>query len=159
MDDPTKQSQPDDTLKACETQRDEYLAGWKRAAADLINYKKEEYRRVEEVSGYACTKILKDILPVLDSFNLALAAVKGNESAEKGLLMIKGQIDDFLKKQSVERIKASPGDSLDLNLHEPVLEVEATDNPQFSGKILEELSPGYMLNGRVIRAVKVKVAK
>lgn len=142
---------PADPLKACEAQRDEYLAGWKRAAADLANYKKEEGRRLEEFLSYSSGKIIREILPVLDSFSLALEAVKGNESAEKGLLLIKSQLDDFLRRQNVEKIKVSPGDAVDLNIHELVIGDE--------GNIIEELQPGYKLNGKVIRAAKVKIGK
>lgn len=152
MEDKQQQSEPAvDPLKVCESQRDEYLNGWKRAAADLANYKKDEGSRFTDFAGYNSERILREILPVLDSFSLALDSVKGNESAEKGLLMIKSQLEDFLKRQNVERIKVSPGDPVDLNIHELVLGDE--------GNIIEELSPGYKLNGKVIRAVKVKIGK
>lgn len=136
-----------DPLKACEALRDEYLGGWKRAAADLANYKKDEAKRLEEFLLYGTAKIMKEILPVLDSFSLALAS----SPEDKGLLLIRSQLDDFLRKQNMERIKVSPGDAVDLNVHEPVLGEE--------GNIIEELSPGYRHNGRVIRAAKVRIGK
>ena len=126
---------------------DEYLNGWKRAAADLANYKKDEGKRMEEFASYSSMKMLREILPLLDSISLAIAG----SPTDKGLLMIKSQLDDFLRRQNVERIKVSPGDAVDLNIHELVLGDE--------GNIIEELSPGYKMNGRVIRAAKVKIGK
>jgi len=153
--------EPKDDLKQ---QCDEYLNSWKRAAADLINYKKDEGRRMEEFAEYSAMKILKELLPVLDSFAALERVAQGEPRPEtgrelEGLMAIKKQLEDFLKKQNVERIKVSPGDSLDLNVHEPVLEVESADHPELAGKIIEELSPGYKLGSRVIRPVKVKINK
>ena len=128
-------------------ERDEYLNGWKRAAADLANYKKDEGKRFEDYGNYICEKVVKDILPVLDSIQLALLS----SPEDKGLMIIKSQLEDFLKKQNVERIVVSRGDAVDLNIHELVLGEE--------GNIIEELSPGYRLNGKVIRASKVKIGK
>lgn len=160
MDEPQKEEEKKvDPLQACQSQRDEYLNGWKRAAADLANYKKEEGKRFEEFGSFTAAVIIKDILPTLDSFDFAMAAVKGNESAEKGLLLIKGQLEEALKRQGVERIKVTLGDELNLNMHEAVMAVDTPDHPEHSGKIVEELSPGYMLGAKVIRAVKVKVGR
>lgn len=155
MDEP-QQKTSEELLKDCEAQRDEYLNSWKRSVADLINYKKDDSRRLEEFGYYVNNRIMKDLLPVLDSFNLALASEKSKEITDKGLTQIKSQLDDFLRKQNVEKIVVSPGDAVDLNLHEPVVEEESKE---YVGKIIEELSPGYTLNGRVIRAVKVTVGK
>lgn len=156
---PGKEPVASDKLAECEKQRDEYLNGWRRATADLINYKKEEAKRFEEFGSFTVSAVVKELLPILDSFEFALNAVKGNESAEKGLLLIKNQLEEALKRQGVERIATKPGDELNLNIHEAVLAVEVADHPELSGKIVEELSPGYKLNGRTIRAAKVKVGK
>lgn len=137
--------------KKIESERDEYLASWKRAAADLINYKKDEGKRFEEFVEYNTARVIRDLLPALDSFSLAMESVKGNDASEKGLLLIRSQLEDILKKHNAERIPVAVGDTVDLNIHEPVVGDE--------GPIIEELSPGYKLNGRVIRAAKVRVGK
>ena len=150
---------PVDPLKECEAKRDEYLNGWKRAQADFINYKKDEARRFEEFASFSNQTFIKALLPVLDSFELARASVKGNDSAEKGMMMIRSQLENVLKTQGVQRVSVRPGDELDPAFHEAMLTEEVKDTPELRGKILEELAPGYTLNGRVIRAVKVKIAK
>src|SRR4030042_5902152 len=58
-------------LEECEKKKDEYLAGWQRARADFINYRKEEMERIEEILKYAGEEMILKILPLLDNFELA----------------------------------------------------------------------------------------
>jgi molecular chaperone GrpE len=175
MDEPTQQesagadsspSQADDTLallKTCEKQRDEYLNNWKRAAADFINYKKDEAKRFSEFASFAGEDLVKQLLPILDSFNLALLSVDKNTPAYQGMTMIQGQLLEVLKRKGVEKISVARGDVFNPSMHEAMLEVELPDNEpereKLVGKIVEELSAGYRMSGRVIRAAKVKLAK
>ena len=75
---PTPKTEPSDEEKLAETkkQRDEYLAGWQRAKADFLNYKKDEARRFEELIRFANEDILEEFIGVLDRFDLALAALE-----------------------------------------------------------------------------------
>jgi len=61
-----------DDLKMCLKDKEEYLSGWKRAKADLENYKREEASRVEMLVKFANVTLLKDLLAVMDSFDLAI---------------------------------------------------------------------------------------
>lgn len=144
-------------------ERDEYLNGWKRAQADFINYKKEESRRFSELAQYAAADLTREVLPVLDSFELGLGALEKDSPAYKGMLMIRSQLQEVLKKKGVDRIPVARGDDFNPEFHEAMLEEEISpDNPDkdaLAGKILEELVPGYSIKGRVIRAAKVKVGK
>jgi molecular chaperone GrpE len=150
-------------LTKVEAQRDEYLNAWKRAAADFINYKKDEGKRFEQMAAYATADFVKDFLPVLDSFELGMSAVEKDGAAYKGMLMIRGQMQDALRKKGIERIVVKRGDDFNPEFHEAMMEVEIPpndpDREKLSGKILEELVPGYSLNGRTIRATKVKLGK
>jgi molecular chaperone GrpE (heat shock protein) len=65
-------------------ERDEYLDGWRRSKADFINYKKEEAKRIEEVVSFGNISIIKELLAVLDSFDLASGAFTHDEQARKG---------------------------------------------------------------------------
>ena len=58
-------------FEECEKQKNEYLAGWQRARADLLNYKKEEMERIGELVGYATEELILKILPILDNFEIA----------------------------------------------------------------------------------------
>ena len=150
-------------LKKVEAQRDEYLNSWKRSAADFINYKKEEGKRFSELATYAAIDFAKDLLPVLDSFELGINSIDKESPAYKGMLMIRGQLQEALRKKGIERIVVARGDTFNPEFHEAMTEEEmppdSPDKEKLSGKILEELVPGYSMNGRVIRATKVKLAK
>ena len=145
-------------LEECKKQRDEYLAGWQRARADLLNYKKEEMERFEQVLKFAGEEFVLKVLPVLDNFNLIEKKLPEDLMEEeniKGILQLKIQIEDFLKNQGVEEIKC--GEKFDPNFQEAVETIEKEDME--SGTILEEIQKGYTINGRILRPAKVKVIK
>ena len=137
-------------------ERDEYLDGWKRAKADLLNYKKDEAKRFESVLKFSNEQILKDLLIVLDSFDLAIAALGDETKTEKGIFLIRAQFEDVLKRYGLERVSANVGEIFDPALHEAVAAIESA---QESGTITEEVERGYMLGGKIIRPARVKVAK
>ncbi len=140
-------------LEKLQKEKDEYLNGWKRAKADLINYQKDETKRFEEMVNYSREMVIGDVIPVLDSMEFALRAETDND----GLQRIKIQLEDMLKKYGLEKIKVSPGDALDTNLHESIGEMEVKDVE--SGKIAVEVSSGYKLKNKVIRPARVKLSK
>lgn len=162
-DEQAQQNNQQDPLKEAEAKRDEYLNGWKRAAADFANYKKEELKRFEEAGVYARAGMVKDLLPVLDSFGFALSTVDKDSPAYKGMLMIQNQFLETLKRHGIEKIQVNRGDAFDPAVHEAMMEAEippdAQDKDKLAGRILEELVAGYTMNGRVIRAAKVKLGK
>jgi len=152
-----------DLLKACDAQRDEYLNNWKRAAADFINFKKEESKRFSEFAAFAGEDLVKQLLPILDSLDLALVATDKTSPAKVGLTMIQGQLLDVLKRKGVEKIVVARGDAFNPAFHEAMLEVDLPpDEPErekLLGKIVEELSAGYQMSGKVLRASKVTLGK
>ena len=90
-----------DELKKVKKERDDYLEGWKRAKADLINYKRDELRRLEQVIQFANEEMINDVIIVLDSFELAIASMEKDNPAEKGTRMIMSKLQDVLKKRGV----------------------------------------------------------
>ncbi len=146
-------------LEECQKLCEEYLDGWKRAKADLINYKKEDGQRMEEFSKYNRQSFIFSVLPMLDNLDLAQKNLpddlKDNDHV-KGLLMIKTQLEDFLKTNGVESVE-SVGKNFNPELHEVIQAVECED--QESGVIVEEAQRGYMIDGCLLRPAKVKVAK
>jgi molecular chaperone GrpE len=147
-------------LEECQKKRDEYLAGWQRARADFLNYKKEEMERIEEILKYAGEELILKFLPILDNFELAekkiLEDLKNDDSV-KGILQIKNQILDFLKKEGVEALRIKIGDRFDPNSQEAVETVEKEGTEP--GIILEIIQKGYTINSRLLRPAKVKVSK
>ena len=144
-------------LQEAMKQRDEYLAGWQRARADFMNHKKEERERMQEFIKFSEEELLVQLLPVVDNLELALEQLKGKEDAvSKGFLQIAMQLKRFLKDHQVEELK-SEGEKFNPEFHEAAGEVEKEGVGQ--GMIVEVLSKGYTLHGKLIRPAKVKIAK
>ena len=150
-----------------EKQKDEYLAGWQRARADFLNYKKEEMERVKGFLEYVNEEIISKILPILDNFETCekcLTCDPEKDKNVKGLLMIKSQLRDFLRSQGAEEVK-SVGEKFDPNFHEIIGEVSPSEASAKEGKklesgiIVEEVQKGYKINGRLLRPAKVKIVK
>jgi len=133
-------------------QKNEYLAGWQRARADLLNYKKEEMERVGDFLKYANEEFILKILPILDNFCLAEKHIE-----DEGLLQIKKQMEDLLKKEGVEHIEVL-GKQFDPNTMEAVGRVPASNEGE-DGIVAEETQRGYTMHGKVITPAKVKVTE
>lgn len=142
-------------LELCEKERDEYLNGWRRTKADFTNFKQEEIQRLEEVVKYGNVDIMKDMISVLLSFDLALQSLEDAKSKE-GIERIRNQLIEILKRRGLQKIKVVIGDKFNPQFHEALQQDEAQGEPEI---ILEELSCGYTLHGKVIKTAKVKVAK
>ncbi|PJC25208.1 MAG: nucleotide exchange factor GrpE [Candidatus Tagabacteria bacterium CG_4_9_14_0_2_um_filter_41_11] len=149
-----KFKQLQEKLKKCQELKEEYLNGWQRAKADLINARKDDERRNQDFAKFANFMLISDILPILDSFNLALENEKDSKFS-KGVLLIKIQLEDTLGKYGFSSIK-SMGEKMNLQLHEIVGEIESEKE---EGIIIEEVQKGYLLHGRVIRPARVKISK
>ncbi len=149
-------------LEKAKRERGEYLAGWQRAKADFLNYQKDEKKRLEEFLKFCEAGLIGDLLPVLDSFDLALNEIASsappprNDKLAKGFFLIKSQMDEILKKRGLEPVK-SVGEKFNPEFHEAVATVE--DSSKEFQTIVEEIQKGYALNGRTLRAAKVKIIK
>jgi molecular chaperone GrpE len=164
-------------LEEVKVQRDEYLAGWQRARADFLNHKKEERERMQEFIKFAEEELLGELLPIVDNLEIALAHLKpaespqgiqagppqssaaglgGEDAVSKGFSQIAMQIKSFLKDHQVEEVKAG-GEKFNPEFHEAAEEVEKEGVG--SGIIVEVLSKGYTLHGKLMRPAKVIVAK
>lgn len=144
-------------LEALEKEKEEYLNGWRRAKADLINYKNDELKRLEEVVKFGTEDFIRDVIAVLDSFDLALISLEKGGQVDKGIYLIRGQLEDVLKRRGIERITVSMGQKFDPALHESIGEMEAEGVE--SGMVAVEVERGYLIHGRVLRPARVKLAK
>ena len=146
-------------LEDCQKLKDEYLTGWQRERAELLNYKREEMERLGELLKYVAEPLILKILPILDNFEIAEKKLPENLKKDenvKGVLQIKNQILDFLKNQGVEEIKSSE-EKFNPNFMEVVETVETKDKE--SGMVIEEIQKGYKTHGHLLRPAKVKVTK
>ncbi len=132
-------------LNLAEQERDEYLNGWKRAKADLINAQKEWEEKISSLGDFIAIDIVRKLLPMLD----ALEA--GGEA--DGLAEIKKLFSDMLGKMGVEEIDAK-AKNFDPTYHESIGEGEGS-----LGEVVEVLQKGYLFKGQIIRPVRVKIGK
>lgn len=143
----------------CQKLKEDYLAGWKRARADFVNYKKNEEERLSQLKDFIKENLVLKILPILDNIDIAEKRIpselKNNEWV-RGLLQIKNQILDFLNSENVKEIK-SIGEKFDPNFHEAIEEVKVKNKE--SGIVVEEVKKGYTFNNKVIRPAMVKIVK
>jgi len=107
---------------------------------------------------WANEALVAELLPIMDNFERATGCEVDSEAARgllKGVCMVEQQLRDLLGRYGVQRI-ITDGQFFDPALHEAVAREETNDVCE--GTIVEEIEPGYSLNGRVVRAAKVKVA-
>lgn len=149
-----KKKEPTELEKIAK-ERDEYLEGWKRAEANLINYKKDELKRLEEIARFGTEDLIKDLIQVLDSFDLGISTLEAGGPVEKGIYMIKSQLERILEDRGLKRIKVEVGEKFNPTFHEIIGEVSGGK----PGTIAEELGAGYILYDRVLRPSRVKIFK
>jgi molecular chaperone GrpE len=153
----TKSSSPSEDMEKIKKEKDEYLDGWKRAKAELINYKNDELKRMNEIVRFAGEDIVREMIGVLDNFDLCISSLSDNDqNTAKGIYMIRTQMEDSLKKKGLERIIVSVGHQFDPALHEAISAIESDKPP---GTVIEEIEKGYMWNGKLLRPARVVVSK
>lgn len=142
-------------LAICEKERKEYLEGWQRAKADHINYRNDEGKRFEDMARFVTAGLIQEVLPVLDSFELALGHGIAPD-VEKGILLIRSQFEDILKRRGLEQISVATGEEFNPEKHESIGEIESEVLP---GKIAEVVQRGYIFRERVLRPARVRISK
>lgn len=145
-------------LAKAQAQAKEYLDQWRRAAADLANYRKRVEREREEANRFANALLLTRLLPVLDDLDRAMATLPadlGRFSWIEGIVLIQHKLELALELEGLKRIEAA-GKPFDPQWHEAVLREETTDYPD--GQVIADLQCGYEMHGRVLRPTLVKVA-
>ena len=132
-----------------------------RTTADFDNFKKRAAREKIEVGQYASLSLLQKLLPVLDNFEMALAAAQTAQgdklaSLQSGVGMIQQQLKSALAETGLEEIDAT-GKPFDPMLHEAVSQQETTDVPE--DHVAQQLRKGYKVKERLLRPATVIVAK
>ena len=136
------------------TQAENNLAGWQRAQADYINFKRRSEQEKEDTVKFGNAMLVLKILPVLDDFERAIGSLpddlKKNPWSE-GIKLVEKKLRTILETQGLSPIKAV-GEAFDPRLHEAVRQ-----NKGKEGIIIEEMERGYKFNDRIIRPSKVVV--
>ncbi len=157
---PPDSSQGEDWKKRHDEVKERLL--W--VAADFDNYKKRIAKEREELHKFSQAGLLKEVLPVLDNLERALAALEGHEqeatpafaALKQGVDMVLKQFHSVLAKHGVTRIEAK-GQPFDPRVHEVMMQVESADHPDET--VLDELQGGYMIHDRVLRPARVRVTR
>lgn len=129
-----------------------------RTAADYDNFRKRTRRDIEDAQRKSVEKTLLEVLPVADNLERAVqAAQEGGDVASvvEGVNMVLRFFEDALGRLGVERV-ASVGQAFDPSVHEAVQQVESDKSP---GTVVSEMVAGYRLNGKLLRAAMVTVAR
>ena len=146
-------------LREAQQKRDEYLDGWQRCKADAINARKEAAQLHDRAHGRGKESVLEDIIPVLDSFDMAAggdAWLAVDENWRNGIDLIRNQLLDVLSRHDIKRF-GKVGEQFDHVRHEAVQELD--DVAGESGEIVRVLRYGYRFGDRVIRPAQVIVKK
>ncbi len=148
-------------LQARAAKADENWERLLRTTADFDNFKKRAAREKIEAAQYANYSLIQKLLPVLDNFEMALAAAQNtkeqkNDSLQSGVAMIQQQLKSALAETGLEEIN-SAGQPFDPNFHEAISEQESAEVAE--GNVLQQLRKGYKLKERLLRPATVIVAK
>jgi len=142
-------------LEKTKAEKQEYLDGWQRMRADVANMKRDQVTLMERMGGAVKEEVISDIIPILDSFDMAMQGEQWgavDETWRKGVEYIRAQCAAVLEKHGVTAFGAV-GETFDPNLHESVQESGDSDMP--GHHIMRVLRKGYRSNGRVTRPAQV----
>jgi molecular chaperone GrpE len=151
---PALETEVEDLKRQVEDKQDRLL----RALAEMDNMRRRSLREREDYIRFANETLLRDLVPVLDNLDRALAAARGSGGAPgvvEGVELIQRELLRVLEHHGLSRYSAL-GQAFDPTRHEATARViSATQAP---GTVVSEVAPGYLLNGRVLRPAQVAVA-
>jgi molecular chaperone GrpE len=149
-------------LKDRAAKADEHWDRLLRTTADFDNFKKRAAREKQDAIKFANESLLQKLIPVLDNFDMALAAAQSSgkgdavQSLQTGVNMIYQQLKSALTEAGLEEVDAA-NKPFDPNVHEAVSQKETTEVPE--GQVVQQLRKGYRFRDRLLRPASVVVAK
>jgi molecular chaperone GrpE len=134
---------------------DRYL----RSVADLENFRRRTVREKDELRQFAASRVLEDLLPVLDNLGLGLAAARQPGADLKtltdGIEMVLAQLKTALANHGLKEISPA-GQPFDANLHESISAQPSDKIPE--GNVVTVVRTGFSLSGRLLRPASVVVS-
>ena len=152
----------EERLAKAQADSQKYLDNWRRAEADLQNYKKRAEQERDESRRFSSASLIINLLPIVDDFERAFIAIDNvskmtgafnNFTWFDGLRLIYRKLVALLENAGVRPIQAD-GQPFDPRIHEAVAHVDGEE-----GKVLSEVQRGYMLHDRVLRPAMVVVGR
>ncbi len=148
-------------LKKAEAEKLEYLTGWQRAKADMVNANKRHDEERREFAKYANENLIADLIPVLESFDMAMGNKEAWEKADKnwriGVEYIYSQLKKGLEDNGLKEYNPL-NEKFDHAKHEAV-SYEPVSDQKLDHVITQVIQKGYELNGKVLKVPKVKVGE
>jgi molecular chaperone GrpE len=130
-----------------------------RSVADLDNHRRRTVREKDELRQFAASRVLEDLLPVIDNLGLGLAAAKAPNADLKtlvgGISMVAEQLKSSLASHGLKEINPV-GQPFDPNLHEAISQQPSADVAE--GSVITVVRTGFTLNGRLLRPASVIVS-
>lgn len=151
----------EDELAALKTERDEYRDKFMRALAEAENSRKRAERDRREAEQYGSTRLARDLLPVYDNLNRALAAIP-EETRAASAALIEGveltlrELTNVMQKHGVTTISPAVGDLFDPQQHQAMFEAPVPGTK--AGQIIQVMTEGFMLYDRLLRPAQVGVS-
>jgi len=149
----------EEQLAAAKEESKSHYERYLRAAADHENFRKRTIREKDELRQYATSRVLEDLLPVLDNLSLGMAAASQPNADVKtiveGIGMVQTQLKTALYQQGLKEINPA-GETFDAHQHD-ALSQQASDDVA-EGDVLNVIRVGYSLNGRLLRPASVVVS-
>ena len=148
-------------LKKCVSEKQEYLDGWKRAQADYVNARKRDEEEKKEIIKFSNENLIQELIPILDSFEMAKSNKEAWESVSpawrSGVEYIYKELITTLEHHGLTEIR--PDNALfDPKQHEAIAYEQVTD-PELDHRVIAVVQVGYHVNGKIIKAAKVKVGE
>ena len=152
----TAQPASDGELGKLRAERDSLLDRVARLQAEFENARKRSVREQQEYRDFALSDAVKTLLPVVDSFDLALHSSTEKSQLRSGIELINKQLHDALEKLGLKQIPAK-GEPFDPRFHEAIEMVDT--NEVEDQHVIDELQRGYKLKERLLRPAMVRVAR
>jgi molecular chaperone GrpE len=141
-------------LEAIRKERDEYLDNMRRMKAELENSRTRLEREHARSVELASERLVKELLPILDSLERALEA---EGDIKEGVEATRDQLVDVLTQEGLNPISSEEGQSFDPAVHEALMSKPSDEHEEDT--VIQTLERGYLLNGKPIRPAKVVVSK
>lgn len=145
------------TVEALEEERDDLTTRLKRTAADFENYKKRQAKRREQLEAEATESLVGRLIDVRDNLKRAIDQETTDiDALKEGMKLTLDEFDRVLDAEGVTEISPQPGETVDPQKHEVMLQVDSDEPP---GTVAEVFQAGYALGEKVLRPAQVTVSQ
>lgn len=148
-------------IEALRAERDDFRDRFMRALADAENTRKRGERDRREAEQYGSTRLARDLLPVFDNLNRALAAATDEQKAAAaalfdGVQLTLRELTNVMTRHGMKPITPKVGDMFDPQNHEAMFEAPLPGTK--AGQIIQVMTEGFMLHDRLLRPAQVGVS-